>query len=145
MGLDVERVVSGSFGELWEDGEWQDNINSVTAEVAIEKSALKVSGTRWTKHKVTGLNGTGTASGFKVTSKMIQQAKWAEGDRGVPYKTEFVTKLDDPESYGHERIRLKNVKFDKVTLANWTAGSEVTEESPFTFEGFELLDPIEES
>lgn len=143
MALDVERIVNGSYGELWEDGEWQQNINSCTAQVEITKNALNVSGTRWQKHKVVALNGTGTISGFKVTSKMIQQNAWAQGDRGVPVKTELITKLADPEAYGHERIRLKNVKWDTIVLANWTAGEEVTEEIPFTFEGFELLDPIE--
>ena len=143
MSLDIERVANGSYGELWEDGEWQDNVNSLTADVEISKSALNVSGTRWQKHKVTGLNGTGTASGYKVTSKMIQQNLWAASDRGVPTKTELISKLADPEAFGHERIRLMNVKWDSVQLANWTAGQEVEEETPFTFEGFELLDPIE--
>ncbi|MYL45056.1 phage portal protein [Virgibacillus halodenitrificans] len=143
MGLDAERVINGSFGELWEDGEWQENINSLVADVNIQKSALKTSGTRWDKHKVIGVDGTGTASGFKVTSKMIQKNSWVMGDRGVPAKTELISKLDDPEAYGHERIRLKNVKWDSINLANWTAGEEVTQETPFTFEGFELLDPIE--
>ncbi|RDY70323.1 phage portal protein [Halobacillus trueperi] len=143
MALDAERVVNGSFGELWENGEWQDNINSTTANVEISKNALNLSGRRWQSHKVVSLNGTGTASGYKVTSKMVQQNRWAEGERGVPVKTELISKLDDPEAFGHERIRLKNVKWDQITLANWTAGQEVEEETPFTFEGFELLDPIE--
>ncbi|MGY0692617.1 phage tail tube protein [Virgibacillus sp. FSP13] len=143
MSLEAERVVNGSFGEMWEDGQWQENINSLTASVEITKNALNVSGTRWSKHKVVGLNGTGTASGFKVTSGMIQKNSWAMGDRGVPKKTELISKLDDPEAYGHERVRLKNVKWDSISLANWTAGQEITEETPFTFEGFELLDPIE--
>lgn len=143
MALDAERVINGSYGELWEDGEWQDNINSLTADVEITKNALNLSGTRWQKHKVVALNGTGTASGFKVTSSMIRKNLWATGDRGVPTKTELISKLDDPEAYGHERIRLKNVKWDTISLANWTAGEEVTQEIPFTFEGFELLDPIE--
>jgi hypothetical protein len=139
---DVDRIVNGSFGELWQNGQWLENINSVVAEVNVQKNALKLSGSRWDHHKVVGLNGTGTASGFKVTSDMIQQSAWMAGDRGVPTKTEFITKLADPEAYGFERVRLKNVKFDKVQLSNFTAGQEVTEETPFTFEGFELLDPI---
>ncbi|QAS52376.1 phage tail tube protein [Halobacillus litoralis] len=143
MSQDADRVINGSFGELWEDGEWQENINSLTAEVEISKSGLNLSGTRWQKHKVTGLNGTGTASGYKVTSKMIQKHAWAADDRGAPVKTELISKLADPEAYGHERVRLKNVKWDSVQLANWTAGQEVEQETPFTFEGFELLDPIE--
>jgi len=36
-----------------------------------------------------------------------------------------------------------NVMFDKIQLADWEAGKEVNEEWAFTFEGYELLDPIE--
>lgn len=144
MVMDADRIVNGSFGELWEDGQWQENINSCTANVEIGKNAISPSGTRWQKHKVISLNGSGTISGYKVTSAMIKKNAWAMGDRGVPTQTELITKLDDPEAYGHERIRIKNVKWDSVQLANWTAGEEVAEETPFTFEGFELLDPIEE-
>ncbi|AJA42472.1 hypothetical protein AJ85_05640 [Alkalihalobacillus alcalophilus ATCC 27647 = CGMCC 1.3604] len=143
MPMDTDRLINGSFGELWEDGQWLDNVDSVTAEVAIEKINVKVAGTRWEGHKVIGLSGTGTVSGYKVTSKMIQQQIWAAGDRGVPTTTELIAKLDDPESYGHERVRLLNVKYDKVTLANYTVGEVVKEETPFTFTRFELLDPIE--
>ena len=37
---------------------------------------------------------------------------------------------------------MNNCMVDKIQLANWTAGEEVTEETPFTFESYELLDPI---
>lgn len=141
--MDVERIVNGSYGEMWQDGEHQQNVDNVTADVNIQKTSVKLSGDRWDHHKVVGLDGKGSISGYKVTSKMIQDHQWAEGPRGVPTKTEIITKLDDPEAYGHERVRLKNVKFDKVTLANWKVGEIVKEESPFTFTGYELLDPIE--
>lgn len=72
-------------------------------------------------------------SGFKVTSGMLQ--------RGFS-KFEIISKLDDPESYGFERIRLKNVLVDGLQLASWKAGEPVTEEVKFTFEEYELLDPI---
>lgn len=72
-------------------------------------------------------------SGYKVTSDMIQ--------RGFQ-KFNIIQKLDDPEAYGFERIELKNCMVDRIQLANWTAGEEVVEETPFTFEGYDLLDPI---
>lgn len=142
--MDAERIVNGAFGELWENGEHQENVNAVTAEVAINKADVALSGDRWVHKKITGLSGTGTITGFKVTSAMIQRHAWAQGKRGTPVKTELITKLDDPEAFGAERIRLKNVSFDKVILANFKHGELVTEEIPFTFVGFELLDIIEE-
>ncbi len=142
MALDASRVINGTFGSVWMDGAWLTNFNHLEASVEVQKAELKLSGDRWTRHKVTGLSGTGTVSGFKVTSDLITlTAPLGDNARGS-VKTELISKLADPEGYGHERIRLKNVMFDKIQLANWTAGENVTEEWSFTFEEFELLDPI---
>lgn len=133
MPLDASRTILGTYGQAFIDGIWQTNINHLEATVEIQKRELNLSGDPWVKHKKGPMKGTGTMSGFKVTSDMIK--------RGFG-KFEIVSKLDDPEAYGHERIRLMNVMPDRLQLANWTAGEEVTEEVPFTFEGYELLDPI---
>lgn len=140
--METERIINGSYGELHENGVWQENINQVNADLNIKKNALQTSGTRWDKYKVVGVSGSGSMSGFKVTSSMIQKASWAQGDRGVPTSTEVISWLKDPEAWGFEAVRLKNVKYDKISLAGWTAGQEVKEDTPFTFEGFELLNPI---
>lgn len=133
MALDASRVILGTYGQVFIDGVWQTNLNHLEANVEITKRELNLSGDIWTRHKKGPLRGSGTMSGFKVTSAMIQREF---------NKFEIISKLDDPEAYGHERIRLLNVMPDRIQLANWTAGEEVTEEIPFTFEGYELLDPI---
>lgn len=136
MALDASRVILGTYGQVFIDGVWQTNINHLEAKVAIQKRELNLSGDDWVRHKKGPKKGTGTMAGFKVTSAMLQ--------RGFN-KFEVVSKLADPESYGHERVRLKNVMVDELQLANWTSGEEVKEEIPFTFEGYELLDPIVEN
>lgn len=136
MSLDPSRVIYGSFGKIYIDGAWQSNFNHLEAKVTQNKIELNLSGDNWVRHKKGSKKGTGTMSGFKVTSAMLQ--------RGFD-KFEIVSKLDDPEAYGYERIRLINVIPDELQLANWTAGEDVKEDVPFTFEGYELLDPIEES
>lgn len=133
MSFDASRVFHGSFGKIFIDGVWQTNLNSCTAEVANNKIKLNLSGDRWVRNKSGTYEGTGTMSGFKVTSDMIR--------RGFT-KFSVIVKLDDPEAYGFERIRLDDVMLDRQQLVNFTAGQEVTEEHPFTFEGFELLDPV---
>lgn len=137
MALDASRTILGSYGQIMIEGEWQSNLNHLEANVEIQKRELNLccgsDEQPWVKHKRGPLKGSGTMSGFKVSSAMVQ--------RGFA-KFEIISKLDDPESYGFERIRLKNVMADRLQLANWTAGEEVTEELPFTFEGYELLDPI---
>lgn len=133
MTLDASRTILGTYGQAFIDGIWQTNINHLEATVEVQKRELNLSGDPWVRHKKGPMKGTGTMSGFKVTSEMLQ--------RGFG-KFEIVSKLDDPEAYGYERIRLMNVMPDRLQLANWTAGQEVAEEVPFTFEGYELLDPI---
>lgn len=140
--MDAERIINGTYGELHENGVWMENINNVTADLNIKKNALQLSGGIWDKHKVVGVSGSGTISGYKVTSAMIQSVSWAQTNRGVPTSTELISWLKDPEAYGFEAVRLKNVKWDKVTLVGWTAGQEVREDTPFTFEGYELINPI---
>lgn len=131
--LDASRVIMGTYGQVFIEGEWQTNINKLEASVEMEKRELKLVGNDWTVHKSGSKKGTGTMSGYKVTSDMIS--------RGFT-KFNIISKLDDPESYGHERVQLINCMPDKIQLANWTAGEEVQEETSFTFEGYVLLDPI---
>lgn len=132
-GLDPSRVILGTFGQAYIDGEWQTNINHLDAKVAIDKRELNLVGHNWVQFKIGAKRGTGTMSGYKVTSKMIQRDF---------SKFDILSKLEDPEAYGYETIRLIRCMPDEVQLANWTAGEEVTEETPFTFEDYELLDPI---
>lgn len=133
MNLDASRVILGTYGQVFIDGAWQTNFNHLEANVETQKREMNLSGDPWVRHKKGPMKGTGTMSGFKVTSAMLQRSF---------SKFEVISKLDDPEAYGHERIRLMNVMPDRLQLANWTAGEEVTEEVPFTFEEYELLDPI---
>lgn len=142
--LDASRVINGSFGQVYMEGQWLTNFSEMTAEANIEKAKLKLSGDRWARHKLIGLDGTGTMTGFKVTSKLIEFNTPITDNKNKMVKTELISKLSDPEAWGHERVRLKNVMFDKIQLANWKTGAEVNEDWPFTFEEYELLDPIVE-
>ena len=134
--MDPTRAILGTYGQVFIDGVWQTNINHLEASVEVEKRELKLAGSEWTVHKLGAKKGTGTMSGYKVTSDMIR--------RGFA-KFDVINKLNDPEAYGFERIRLVGCVADKLQLANWTAGEEVAEETAFTFEGYELLDPISAS
>lgn len=131
--LDPGRVIMGTFGQLFIDGVWQSNLNHLEANVEADKRELNLVGTEYTVFKLGRKKGTGTMSGYKITSDMI-----ARGFR----KFSIIHKLDDPEAYGFERIELVNCMVDKIQLANWTAGEEVVEETPFTFESYVLKDPI---
>lgn len=140
--LDSTRVINGTYGYVYHDGNWLTNIKSAEANVEITKEEIKRAGTRWTAHKVTGLSGTGTISGYKVTSEFVELiGKIADDSQGT-FITELILKLEDPESYGAYRVRLKGVTFDKIPLMHFEVGAIVEEELPFNFTGYELLDKI---
>lgn len=145
MALDSSRVINGSYGEVWHEGKWLTNIQSAEAMVEIDKEEINRAGTRWKGHKVTSLTGTGSMTGYKVTSDFIKLVGAVADDRKKPYVTELIFKLDDPEAFGAERIRLKAVQFDQIPLGNFEVGSLIEEELPFTFSGFDLLDEIKEA
>lgn len=134
--LDASRIIDGTYGYLYLNGVWQSQINHLEAFEDAQKKEIPLCGNEYVAHKRGPIKGSGTMSGFKVTSDLL---KLGFG------RFEIITKLDDPEAYGHETIRLKNCMVDRRVLANWTAHEEVTEEVPFTFEGSELLDPINQT
>lgn len=140
MSLDPTKVINGQYGEMWHEGVWQTNVTGVEAGVEINKEEITRAGTRWIGHKTTSLTGSGTISGYKVTSNWVVLIGSVAGDRGKPFVTELIVKLDDPEAFGAYRVRLKGVQFDSIPLLNYEVGSLVEEEMPFTFTGYDILD-----
>lgn len=134
MAFDASRTIHSNYGKILLDGDEQTNLTETTAKVVPDKKEINTIGDDWTRHKVGTKKGTGSMSGYKVTSAMIE--------RGFK-KFEIISSLEDPEAYGYERIRLKNCMADELTLINLKAGDLVTEDTPFTYEGYELLDKIE--
>lgn len=143
--LDEHRVINGQYGECWHEGQWCTNITGAEAVVDIGKEEIKRSGTRWVGHKSTSLTGTGTISGYKVTSEWVERIGQIAGDRNKPFITELILKLDDPQAWGAYRCRLKGVTFDTIPVISYDVGSLVEEELPFTYTGLDLLDTFNEN
>ncbi|SMB97943.1 Phage tail tube protein [Thermanaeromonas toyohensis ToBE] len=137
-GIDASRVINGTYGAVYLDGRWLTNFTRCEIRDEYDFAELKLSGDRRTKHKMVGVKGSGTIAGFKVTSDLIKALL------DNPTRTfEIISKLADPESYGMERIRVPQVKFNRNQLANWRTGEVVEEEWEFVYDGEpELLDPI---
>ena len=141
--LDPSRVISGNFVKvLTADGSWLSNAKSAEATVEIGKEEIQRAGTRWVGHKATTLTGTGTVSGYLVTTELVEAIAQIADDAHGSYVTELRMKLDDPEAYGAYDIRLKGVQFDSIPLLSAEVGSIVEQELPFTFSGFEFINLI---
>jgi hypothetical protein len=144
MAMDATRVLNGSFGEVHMDGRWLTNITNIEATVEINTEEVQRSGTRWVGHKTTSLSGSGSIGGFRVSSELIEAVGSIMNDRGKPYVTEIIAKIDDPESYNSQpyRVRIKGVQFTGIPVMSFEVGSLVEEEWEFVFSGFEILDRI---
>lgn len=139
--LDATKTINGSFGYMYHDGEWLTNVTQAEATVEINKEEVMRAGTRWVGHKPTSLTGSGSMTGFKITSTLVKQVGQIADDKKGAFVTELIMKVDDPDApEGKSRVRLKAVQFDSIPLLQYEVGSLVTEETPFTFSGFEYLD-----
>ena len=123
----ARRVISGTWGELWIDGEKVAEVSACQAKLALNKAM--------------NASGTGSLTLHKVDSGFAQRMEGIK--RGVDRRFTVISKLRDPDSYGAERVALYDVSFDDLTLADWQAAAVGSVTAPFTFSDYEYLDQIE--
>ena len=138
----AKRVLSGTWGEVWLDGDKVSECYGLQAKASFNKEDIALCGQMASDKKVTSIDCTGSLRLHKVTSRMAQAI--GENIRnGRDVRFTIVSKLKDPDAYGAERVVLRNVSFDDLTLADWEAKSVGKVECPFTFTDYEFLDVIE--
>ncbi|HWQ59055.1 MAG TPA: phage tail tube protein [Clostridia bacterium] len=139
----VSRVISGTWGEVWLDGEYVGECYGAQAKLAYNRESIQQCRKLMPGKKLMSVEGTGSLKLYKVNSRMIRAVALKVKDGKDPRFT-IISKLDDPDAYGAERMSISGVAFDDTTLADWEVGNIGKTENPFTFEDFELLDAIEE-
>lgn len=137
----ANRVISGTWGELWLDGELVAECYGFQAKVTADKEKIALCGRMMDDHKVMALSGAGSLRLHKVSSRMIQLLGDAMKTGRDPRFT-AISKLADPDAFGAERIAVYGVSFDDLTLADWEAKVAGKVECPFTFSDFDPLDVI---
>lgn len=139
----AKRVVNGSKGKMYLDGEYVAMVTSLSAKVAWNKETVYVDGTIMEDQKTISGKGTGSVEMEKVSSFM--QQKIGEAVRsGRDVRFTILSDLNDEDAYGAERVEIRNVSFDEVDLVNWSKGKKVTGTYPFTFSDWTIIDAIEE-
>lgn len=89
--------------------------------------------------KLTGVSLTGSVKLYNATSRLLE----AEGRAmaaGEDIRHTIISNLDDPDNPQNQRIAVKGVIFDDLTLADWEAAKLGTIEAPFSAESYEILD-----
>lgn len=137
----AKRVMSGTWGEVWLEGNAIAEIQGFKAASKFSKETINMAGQMEEDNKITSISNTGSLTLLKVYSRMHVLIGNAISE-GKDIRFTIIAKLHDPDAYGAERVALYNVSFDDLTLADWSAGKSTTIEVPFTFGKYELLDVV---
>ena len=137
----AKRVMSGTWGTVWLDGELVGECYGIQAKTKYTKEKVSMDGQMATDSKVVATEGTGSLKMRKVFSRMgILIGENMRNGRDARFT--IVSKLADPDAYGAERVCLKNVSFDDLTLVDREAGKVSNVEAPFTYTDYEYLDLV---
>ena len=141
MAVETKRIMNGTFGELWLDSEYVGEVYKAQAKVEFTKEEIKQCGTFFADNKVVGCKGTGSLTMHKVNSRMAKKIGTMVKNKKDARFT-IISKLDDPDAYGAERVSLTGVQFDDLTLFDWEAQKPLETETPFTFTDYNYLDQV---
>lgn len=142
MALDVNKIMSGTFGSLWLDGVEIGEAYGLETKVEIQKEEVPVCGRYTTSEKFMGYKGTGTVKLRKVYSRIAAKIS-DQIKKGVNPTFEILSELSDPAAHGSERVLIKGVSFNELFLANWETQQAVNEDYSFTFTDWEFYDMVE--
>lgn len=139
QGYRHEQVMSGTWGEIWIDGEYFAEVLSFKANVKLDKQEINKARTLAKGYKIVGITCTGSVKLHKVSSTLLQRIS-ANLKRGKATVMTIIAKIDDPDSIGSERVVIKDATFDEINLADWEVKKVMEENLPFTFSDWDLLD-----
>ena len=136
------KVFRGTFGKVWLDGERMSNVKSFEAKASIDYEDMNVNGDFGTKKRYMGYSISGTMTLHKFDSFILRKYQKGVMTGELPDMT-IVVAMDDPAAYGAERVQLRDVMLDEITLSKFENKTLTEEEAPFTAGSFEFLDLIE--
>jgi hypothetical protein len=139
--MDAKRVINGTWGKIWLDGDILADCYGLQAKADIKKEDVPICGKLGTSKKMVSWEGKGSLKFNKVRSIMAIKIQNMLKN-GQEVVCTVVSELDDPDAYGAERVAINNVSFDDLTLADFENAKNGQVEAPFTFDDFDYLDLI---
>lgn len=123
------KVISGTFGALWINGEKFTNVKSFEAKVTGEFEDIKFPETLGTDSKYMGYKIEGTIVLHKTDSKIANILNEGFLTGKIP---DFIViaQTNDPNA-GLEKVELQGVQFTEMTLQSWETNGVSEEETPF--------------
>lgn len=139
--LKGQDVLNGTFVEIWLDDELIGEATALQAKVEFQTEDIKFAGDLFQHRKVVGYKGTGSLSMHKVSTR-FQKAVADTMKTGKEKYYTLIYKLNDPSVDGQERVALKDVAFDDLTIVDLEVGATMKLEVPFSFHSMDYLDTI---
>lgn len=141
MSKKAERVINGTHGAIWINGQKLAELDTFEAKITLEYEDVRFAEDTGTYRKFMGWTGEGSIGLKKVFSRGALLLGQAVKNGRMP-EIEITTKLADPGSYGVERTSLSSVTFNEFLLAKLGQRELLTEELSFAFGDFDLLEMI---
>lgn len=139
--MDKNKIIRGSFGAVWLDGEELASVKSFEAKVNLEYEDVDIMGELGKHKRYMGFTGEGTMTLYKIDTTVGKLI--AEGIRnGKMPDFKLVAKLDDPTAYGAERVELTGVTINELMALKFENKALREEEVPFNFSDFRYIDMI---
>lgn len=139
--MKANQQINGTFSSVWVDNELWAETEAFEATVNIDYEDVNIAGSLATHKKQTGWNGTGSMTIKKINSR-VNNKMAASIKTGQSPRMKIVGKLADPDSLGAERVAIHDVTFDSFTLMNFEQKTLISQELPFAFSDYELIDTI---
>ncbi|AVK82456.1 terminase [Lysinibacillus sp. B2A1] len=141
MTLKAQKVINGTHGAAWVNGEKWIDLESIELKVTLEYEDVHVAENTGTQRKFMGWVGEGSINTKKVYSRGSNLLAKAVKSGKMPEVT-ITTKLADPDAFGTERTTVSDVTFDEFILTKIEQRTLMTEELPFKFGDFDILEAI---
>ncbi len=136
------RVINGTWGELWFDDDYVGEIESGKAEIGITYSDVTRARHLTNGKKMTKIEGKGSFKLHHVRTNIAKKTSdKLKAGQTPSYK--IIMKVADPDALGAERAAFYDCKLDKAILIDFEAQKNGEESYNFTFEDWDLLDYIQ--
>ena len=129
--LSANRVLSGSFAEIWVDGNRIAEASAIQLTVRLIRSDVQIG--MDVDSKITGWRGEGQLRLRQVFSRFFDVVEQAGA--GHDLRVTITTALKDPDSMNgeEERYSVDNVALDSLPLVNYATGKVNEQVIPFRF------------
>jgi len=124
-----QRVISGSKGQLWMNGNLWAEVKSVESKATINRETIQMAGSYDEDSKITSIACEGSIVINKIYSR--EQEFINEFKEGKDNRFQLFVTLDDPDAYGRESVQMDNCWFNEITIAQFEVGTVLEREFPF--------------